>query len=61
MVIMSDEKIGSVLTGIGIVLVILNLAIWNDGIYGLLSAILAAGVIIAGLYFTSWKNKGGEN
>ncbi len=54
---MSDEFIGNTLTGIGGLLVILNLTIWNNSEYGLASAVAAVVVIMIGLYFTTWKNK----
>lgn len=54
---MSNEKIGSALTIVGIVLVLLNFTIWNNSEYGLASALAAGVVIIAGLYFTSWKKE----
>lgn len=52
---MSKESIGTILTYLGGLLVILNLTIWNNSEYGLISAIAAAVVILIGLYFTSWK------
>ena len=54
---MKDETIGTVLTSLGGLMVILNLTIWNNSQYGLISAIGAVVIILAGLYFTSWKKK----
>ena len=52
---MTRESIGTILTSLGGLIVILNLTIWNNSEYGLISAIGAVVVILAGLYFTSWK------
>lgn len=58
---MSNESIGSTMTALGGLLVILNLTIWNNSEYGLISALVAVVVIVIGLYFTSWKKKEEEN
>lgn len=52
---MTKEFIGTILTSLGGLLVILNLTIWNNSEYGLISAVAAVLVIVLGLYFTSWK------
>ena len=54
---MTKEFIGTILTSLGGLLVILNLTIWNNSEYGLISAVAAVLVIVLGLYFTSWKNE----
>jgi|GEM_PF-6476900 len=38
---MSNESIGSTMTALGGLLVILNLTIWNNSEYGLISALVA--------------------
>ena len=58
---MSKESIGTILTYLGGLLVILNLTIWNNSEYGLISAIAAVVVILLGLYFTSWKKDDQED
>jgi len=54
---MPNESIGTILTCLGGLLVILNLTIWNNKEYGLISAVGAVLIILIGLYFTSWKKK----
>lgn len=51
------DKIGVTLSSLGGLLVIFNLTIWKESEWGLVLAVIAVVIILAGLYLSSWTKK----